>query len=91
MEYRLSSRVRLRNLNKAIAERQAASCKPQVTDVGKQYRNLLAWQKADDLVMKIYDTTRQFPKEEVFRSEAAKILRGLTNKLEACSLQLEAN
>jgi four helix bundle protein len=32
----------------------------------KSYKDLLAWQKAMDLVEMVYETTRQFPREELF-------------------------
>jgi four helix bundle protein len=32
----------------------------------KSYKDLLAWQKAMDLVELVYDLTRQFPREELF-------------------------
>ena len=36
------------------------------------YRQLVAWQKAIDLVIGVYDATRLFPKEELY---------GLTSQL----------
>ena len=39
---------------------------------GRNYSDLLAWQKAMDLVELIYKATAQFPKEEIY---------GLTNQL----------
>jgi four helix bundle protein len=32
----------------------------------KPHRNLIAWQKAMDLAVAIYEVTRKFPKEEVY-------------------------
>lgn len=32
----------------------------------KNYRGLIAWQKAMDLVEEVYRATREFPREEVF-------------------------
>jgi four helix bundle protein len=46
------------------------------------FRNLLIWQKAMNLVTKLYKTTRQFPKEEVF---------GLTSQLRRCSVSIPSN
>ena len=32
----------------------------------RNYNNILAWQKSDDLVVSIYESTRIFPKEEIY-------------------------
>jgi four helix bundle protein len=32
----------------------------------KSYRNLVVWQKAKELVLKIYKVTKSFPKEELY-------------------------
>ena len=32
----------------------------------RDYRNIKAWQKADDLVVAVYEATKTFPKEEVY-------------------------
>jgi len=32
----------------------------------RKFKNILAWQKADDLVVEIYAITTNFPKEEVY-------------------------
>ena len=42
----------------------------------KSYRDLIAWQKAIQLVTEIYKTTRQFPKDEIY---------GLTSQLRRSS------
>lgn len=34
--------------------------------MGKEYRKLIAWQKADELVMMIYQETMNFPKDELY-------------------------
>jgi four helix bundle protein len=34
--------------------------------MGQSYRELIAWQKAMDLVMEIYAVTRTFPRDEVY-------------------------
>ena len=46
------------------------------------FRNLLIWQKAMALVTKIYKTTQQFPKEEIF---------GLTSQIRRCSVSMPSN
>jgi four helix bundle protein len=46
------------------------------------YRDLLAWQKAIDLVEEIYSCTRTFPKEEHF---------GLTNQLRRAAVSVPSN
>jgi four helix bundle protein len=33
---------------------------------GRNYQDLIAWQKAMDLVEAIYQTTKVFPKEEIY-------------------------
>ena len=32
----------------------------------RQFRNILAWQKADDLVIEIYKITKDFPRDELY-------------------------
>ena len=35
--------------------------------MGQNFRNIIAWQKADDLVVEVYRTTQKcFPKHEMF-------------------------
>lgn len=34
--------------------------------MGQSYRDLLAWQKAMDLVISVYKTTQSFPRDEVY-------------------------
>lgn len=46
------------------------------------FRDLLIWQKAMKLVTKLYKTTRQFPKEEVF---------GLASQIRRCSVSIPSN
>lgn len=46
------------------------------------FRTLLIWQKSMTLVTSIYQTTRQFPKEELF---------GLTSQLRRCSVSIPSN
>ncbi|RZJ86195.1 MAG: four helix bundle protein [Chryseobacterium sp.] len=46
------------------------------------FRNLLIWQKAMALVTKIYNSTKRFPKEEMF---------GLTSQIRRCSVSIPSN
>jgi four helix bundle protein len=48
----------------------------------KHYRELIAWQKAMDLVVLIYRLTNRFPKEELF---------GLTNQLRRAAVSVPSN
>jgi four helix bundle protein len=34
--------------------------------MGQSYRELIAWQKAMDLVMDVYRTTKTFPRDEIY-------------------------
>jgi four helix bundle protein len=49
---------------------------------GKNYRDLIAWQKAMDLVEMVYKATGQFPKEELY---------GLTNQLRRAVASIPSN
>lgn len=57
---------------------QVIGDKTQVTG----YKKLLVWEKADQLVHKIYDLTVKFPKEEIF---------SLTSQLRRAALSVPAN
>lgn len=46
------------------------------------FRTLLIWQKSITLVTAIYQSTRKFPKEELF---------GLTSQLRRCSVSIPSN
>ncbi len=46
------------------------------------YKNLIVFQKADELAFKVYEATRQFPKEEVY---------GLTSQLRRAALSIPTN
>ena len=48
----------------------------------KNYSDLIAWQKAMELVELIYKATAQFPKEEVY---------GLTNQLRRAAVSVPSN
>lgn len=46
------------------------------------FRKLIIWQKAMNLVTKTYNSTKNFPKEEVF---------GLTSQIRRCSISIPSN
>jgi four helix bundle protein len=48
----------------------------------KSFRDLIAWQKAMDLVVEIYRATASFPRDERF---------GLTAQLRRCSVSIPSN
>ena len=48
----------------------------------KPHRNLIAWQKAIELVIEIYDVTKNFPKEEMF---------GLTSQIRRAAISVPSN
>ena len=48
----------------------------------QSYQELIAWQKAIDLVVVIYEATRAFPREELF---------GLTSQLRRACLSIPSN
>jgi|SRR5689334_4188088 len=50
--------------------------------MAQSYRDLLAWQKAMDLVTNIYRATRAFPREELY---------GLTNQLRRAAVSIPSN
>jgi four helix bundle protein len=50
--------------------------------MGKSYQDLVAWQKAMDLVAEIYRLTRDFPKEEVY---------GLVSQLRRAAVSVPSN
>lgn len=49
---------------------------------GRNYRDLIAWQKAMDLVVAVYDATQAFPVEERY---------GLTSQLRRASVSVPSN
>jgi four helix bundle protein len=50
--------------------------------MGKSYRDLIAWQKAMDLVTAIYQISSAFPKEELY---------GLTSQLRRAAVPVPSN
>jgi four helix bundle protein len=51
-------------------------------EMGQSYRELIAWQKAMDLVTEIYRATSSFPREEQY---------GLTNQLRRAAVSVPSN
>lgn len=60
-------------------KQQVQISKPQIS-LG--YKNLIAWQKSDELAHQIYFVTQTFPKTEIF---------GLTSQLRRAALSVPAN
>lgn len=50
--------------------------------VVKRYSDLIAWQKAMDLVQEVYETTKRFPKEETF---------GLASQMRRSAVSIPSN
>jgi four helix bundle protein len=50
--------------------------------MGQSYRDLIAWQKAMDLVTEVYRVTKEFPKEELY---------GLTSQLRRAAVSVPSN
>lgn len=48
----------------------------------KPFQNLLVWQKAHQLILAIYQTTKKFPKEETF---------ALTDQIKRASISITSN
>ncbi len=48
----------------------------------RDFRKIMAWEKADDLVVRIYEATRAFPREELY---------GLTSQLRRAVVSVAAN
>jgi four helix bundle protein len=48
----------------------------------RQYQELIVWQKAMDLVMRVYELTETFPSKELF---------GLTNQLRRAAVSIPSN
>ena len=56
-----------------------------MTEVGSQvrsHRDLVAWQKAMDLVVAVYDNSKMFPGEELY---------GLINQMRRAAVSVPAN
>jgi four helix bundle protein len=51
-------------------------------DMVRHYRELIVWQKAMDLVMKVYEASECFPQRELF---------GLTNQLRRSAVSIASN
>ena len=52
------------------------------TNTIHSYKDLIVWQKGIDLVVAIYDFTKEFPKEEVF---------GLSSQIKRAAVSIPAN
>jgi four helix bundle protein len=50
--------------------------------MAKMYENLDAWKEATNLAVKIYQVTKNFPKEEIF---------GITSQLRRASISISSN
>ena len=50
--------------------------------MGRDFKKIRAWQKADDMVLKVYEITETFPREEVY---------GLTSQLRRAAVSVPAN
>jgi four helix bundle protein len=50
--------------------------------MNKPHKRLLAWQKSMDLVVKIYELTKNFPREEIY---------GLTSQIRRASISVPSN
>jgi four helix bundle protein len=48
----------------------------------KSYRELIAWQKAMELVTRIYELTKDFPREEIY---------GLTSQIRRAAVSIPSN
>ena len=48
----------------------------------RDYRNIVAWQKADDLTVAVYEATKTFPKDEVY---------SLTSQIRRAAYSIPAN
>jgi four helix bundle protein len=64
----------------------AARCQqPAITEVLtpiRNYRDLIAWQRAMDLCVDVYRTTKKLPREEIY---------GLTNQIRRASVSIPSN
>lgn len=50
--------------------------------MGNSYRDLVAWRKAMELVLEVYQVTKSFPKEEMY---------GLTSQLRRAAVSVPSN
>lgn len=46
------------------------------------YKDLKVWQKSVDLAVKVYESTKNFPKEEIY---------GLTSQIRRCAVSISSN
>jgi len=52
------------------------------SEVARDYRQLLVWQKSVDLTIEVYRLTREFPREEIY---------GLTSQLRRAAVSIASN
>ena len=48
----------------------------------QSYKELVVWQKATNIVLDVYATTKDFPREEIY---------GLTSQLRRCAVSISSN
>jgi len=65
-----------------VSEYQVSECQVSKYQDKKGYKKLKVWQKAQEFVLKIYEYTYNFPKEEMF---------GLTSQIRRSALSVTAN
>ncbi len=63
-------------------KQRALSSEQKAVSNSKPHRNLIAWQKAMDLAVAIYEATRGFPSQEVY---------GLTSQLRRAAISVPSN
>jgi four helix bundle protein len=52
------------------------------SEVARDYRQLVVWQKSVDLTIEVYRLTREFPREEIY---------GLTSQLRRAAVSVASN
>ena len=63
-------------------EQKLVSGKQTALSSKKPHRNLLAWQRSMDLAVSVYQSTRSFPREEIY---------GLTSQLRRAAVSVPSN
>ena len=80
--YSRSKNIVSRERSAESRERSAVNSKQKAEKSDKPHRNLLAWQKAIELVLAIYNATGNFPNEEIY---------GLTSQLRRAAISVPSN